>query len=265
MTERWVAGGFPRLEVELGAPLAAGITGRELDFGGATDTPARSVGAARAALREWARGRFHGVVGGSQVHGSRLWATDGTAVAGDDGAGGPWALRLAGYDGFMTAEPGILLTVSVADCVPALLWAPDAGAVALVHAGWRGVAGGIVPRAVEALAGRYGARPGSLHAWWGPAIGPCCYEVGDEVVAAISATAAGEEPGAWVRRDGPRPRVDLRAALGLQARAAGLAPGRVAASALCTACEADRLHSYRRASGGGGRMLAFAGVPVAPS
>jgi YfiH family protein len=259
--ERTVADGFPHLAAGWpGEAVRAGITTRELDFGGSTATPSREAGAARAALREWARGAFRGMVGASQVHGARLFAADGLAVPEDDGAGGPWALRLAGYDGFLTAEPGILLTATVADCVPAVLWAADGPAVALCHAGWRGVAGGIVPRAIAAMADRYAADPSRLRAWWGPAIGPCCYEVGPEVVAAIGATAAGAARGSWLEENGGS-RVDLRAALSRQAEAAGVDPAGISASPRCTACDGELLHSYRRARGGGGRMMAFAGIP----
>jgi copper oxidase (laccase) domain-containing protein len=83
--------------------------------------------------------------------------------------------------------------------------------------------------------------------------------VGEEVVRALAATAAGREPGAWrLEADGGLARVDLRTALTLQAVAAGVPRDAVSSSTLCTACDA-RLHSYRREQGGGGRMLALAG------
>lgn len=261
VSERRVEDRFPRLETAWrDATLVAGVTTRELDFGGATETPSRATGAARAALREWARGGFRGLIGASQVHGARLFVADGVEVPGDDGSGGPWALRLTGYDGFLTRTPGLLLTATVADCVPAVLWAPDAGAVALLHAGWRGVVAEIATRAIEELAARWGADPGTLRAWWGPAIGPCCYEVGPEVVEAIAGTSAGPAEG-WAF-EGRRPRVDLRAALTRQGAESGMDARRVAASPRCTSCDRELLHSYRREGGGGGRMMAFAGVPA---
>jgi copper oxidase (laccase) domain-containing protein len=83
--------------------------------------------------------------------------------------------------------------------------------------------------------------------------------VGPEVVDALAATAAGALPDAWLARDADgSARVDLRAALTLQAVADGMQPASIASSPLCTACD-ERLHSYRRARGGGGRMLALAG------
>jgi YfiH family protein len=199
------------------------------------------------------------VVGGSQVHGARLFHADGARVPEPAGRQAPATIRVANYDGFLASRPGILLTVGVADCVPAFLAAPGRGAVALLHAGWRGAAAEIVPRAVIALGGELGVEPGEIRAWWGPAIGPCCYPVGEEVVRAIGATAAGLEPDAWRLDGGGGPaRVDLRAALTLQAVAAGVPRDAIFSSPLCTSCDA-RLHSYRREQGGGGRMLAVAG------
>jgi hypothetical protein len=198
------------------------------------------------------------VVGGSQVHGARLFHADGARVPEPAGRQAPATIRVANYDGFLASRPGILLTVGVADCVPAFLAAPGRGAVALLHAGWRGAAAEIVPRAVSALR-ELGVEPGEIRAWWGPAIGPCCYPVGDEVVRALGATAAGLEPDAWRRDgDGGPVRVDLRAALTLQAVAAGVPRDAVSSSPLCTSCD-RRLHSYRRQHGSGGRMLALAG------
>ena len=144
--------------------------------------------------------------------------------------------------------------------MPAFLAAPARGAVALLHAGWRGVAGEIVPLAIAALERELGVPAGEIRAWWGPAIGPCCYPVGREVVESLEATAAGGRPEAWMEPDGAAARVDLRAALTLQAEAAGVPQDAISSSSLCTSCD-RRLHSYRREGGGGGRMLAVVGYP----
>lgn len=257
--ERFRNGSFPRLEVTFADGLTAAVTGRALDFGRHTETPAREVAGAYGALHAWAAGRFDLVVGGSQVHGTRLFRADGVRVPEPAGRSGPATVRVAGYDGFLASRTGVLLCVGIADCVPAFLAAPDRTVVALLHAGWRGVAGGIVPRAIEALAWEYRVAAEEIRAWWGPAIGPCCYPVGSEVVDALAATAAGNRPEAWLYADdGGGVRVDLRAVLTLQAIALGVPSGAVASSPLCTACD-ERLHSYRRERGGGGRMLAVAG------
>ncbi|MBW3661299.1 MAG: polyphenol oxidase family protein [Gemmatimonadetes bacterium] len=256
-------GALPRIELDWpdGGP-PAGIALRPLNFGRSTGAPAAEVEAAWRALRDWGGGRYHTVVGGSQVHGARLFSADGLTVPGDAEPVAARLLRVAGYDGFVSAEPGVLVTVGVADCVPALLWAPRARAVALLHAGWRGVAAEIVTRAVAALVERDGVAE-EIRAWWGPAIGPCHYPVGEEVVAAIRATSAGPGTDGWVEAGPDGPRVDLRAALTRQALAAGLAPEAVTSSSACTSCDPVRFHSYRREAGGGGRMVAFAGIPLA--
>lgn len=258
-SERFRSGSLPRLEATFAEGLTAAVTGRELDFGRHTETPAREVAAAYGALHAWAADHFALVVGGSQVHGARLFLADGVRVPESAGRSGPATVRVAGYDGFLASRPGVLLSVGVADCVPAFLAVPGRSVVALLHAGWRGVAAGILPAAVEAMARAYGVASEQIRAWWGPAIGPCCYPVGSEVVEALAATAAGARPEAWLfADDGGDARVDLRAALTLQAAALGVPPAAIASSALCTACD-ERLHSYRRERGGGGRMLAVAG------
>lgn len=245
-----------------GDPAIVAVTTAARDFGWRTESPVHAVDEAWNELRGWADGRFTGIVGARQMHGSGIFVADGLEVPGKGEGAGPWQIRLGGYDGFATARPGLLLTVGIADCVPALLRGPDA--IALLHAGWRGVAADIVPRGIALLAERYGHEPGELRAWWGPSIGPCHYPVGPEVVEAITATTAGRRRSAWTSRgDDGRWRVDLRAALTCQAEDAGVAVASIASSAVCTACD-PRYHSYRRASGGGGRMVAVAGIPEPP-
>ncbi|HJR54127.1 MAG TPA: polyphenol oxidase family protein [Gemmatimonadota bacterium] len=258
--ERFREDGLPRVESAFAAGLVAAVTTSELDFGRHTESRARDVSDAHRALLEWAAPVFDLVVGGSQVHGSRLFDADGVRVPEGGGRRAPATVRVAGYDGFLASRPGVLLTVGIADCVPAFLAAPNRRAVALLHAGWRGVAGEIVPQAIAALERELGAALGEIRAWWGPAIGPCCYPVGREVIEALAGTAAGERRETWLEAEGGVSRVDLRAALTVQAEAAGLRPDAISSSALCTSCE-PRLHSYRRAHGGGGRMVALAGYP----
>ena len=101
--------------------------------------------------------------------------------------------------------PGVALGVFVADCIPVLIADPRTGAVAAVHAGWRGTVAGVVPAAVRALARPSSARaPDDLRVAMGPAIGPCCFEVGAEVVAAFARRCSGAAAGC--RRVHPSPR-----------------------------------------------------------
>ncbi len=240
---------LPRLELRWGGhPMLAGMTMRELDFErGKTD-----AGAALGAFEAWAGSRFHAVVGASQVHGSELFRADEVT---------PGTVQVEARDGLLVSTPGILLTVSVADCVPALVYAPSAGAIALIHAGWRGIASGILTAAVTALGDEYGAQPGECVAYWGPAIGPCCYPVGEEVVESIRATGAGPDTDGWLGGGRDDRRVDLRAALTCQAVSVGLSRSSIVSSLDCTCCDPGRFHSYRRDGADSGRMVFFAGLP----
>jgi YfiH family protein len=148
-------------------------------------------------------------------------------------------------DALVTRQPGLALAVATADCVPVLLGAD--GAVAAVHAGWRGIVAGVVAAAVERLA----VDPRRLTAWIGPAIGTCCYEVGPEV-ATLVAGASRE-----IVATGPagRPHLDLVAAVAAQLDATGVDEVRTVRA--CTRCHGDRLWSYRRDGPSTGRNWAF--------
>ena len=167
-----------------------------------------------------------------QVHSAKVLA----AATGNCGEGDALTTRLG----------GLALSVVTADCVPILL-AGD-GEIASVHAGWRGIAAGIV----EEVLARLDSPAERLTAWLGPAIGRCCYEVGDDVAARV---ATASETSVIAPGHGPRPHLDLHAAVGCQLRRAGVE--RLAAVADCTRCAADSLWSYRREGPGAGRNLAF--------
>lgn len=247
--------GFPHLGVVWpGRPLLAGITVRAAS--------ALSDGCADPALeslRAFAAERFDELVSATQVHGSRIYEAYPAKEPERPHGEAPSLLRLTGYDGFFSRRPGTLLTVAVADCVPALLYAPDAGAVALLHAGWRGIAAGILAAALDRMEAA-GIRPEALSAWWGPAVGPCCYQVGEEVVEALQATEAGRTAESWVRSSPEGARVDLREALSRQAEARGMRPSSIRVSPYCTSCTPELFFSHRREPSAG-RMLAFAGLP----
>lgn len=157
-------------------------------------------------------------------------------------------------DAATASEAGLILGVETADCLPVFLVDPRRRAVAAAHAGWRGTAAGVVARAVEALVAA-GSRPAELLAALGPGIGPCCYEVGDELRASFG------PKGAEFFRPGPRgrPHLDVRAANRRQLQGAGLRLEHVHDVDECTSCRADLYHSYRRDGPGGGRMISFVG------
>ena len=164
-------------------------------------------------------------------------------------------------DGVMTDEKGLALVVQVADCVPLLMADPRTGAIAAVHAGWRGTAANIASAAVRRLNEQYGSRPEDLVAAIGPSIGACCYQVGPEVRdafksgASMSTTLNVDE---WFTPDPQRDdrlRFDGWAANHAQLIAAGLNPANVHVARLCTMTHLSHFYSYRAEGAGTGRLL----------
>lgn len=156
-------------------------------------------------------------------------------------------------DALWTGRPGLALSVITADCVPVLLAAPaeEGGRIAAVHAGWRGIEAGVVARAAEALA----APPDEISAWIGPAIGVCCYEVGEEVAERVAGASDPSVVAPSQRTSGGRPHLDLAGGVRHQLVRAGIPEPRVLHR--CTRCDAERLFSYRREGEGVGRNVSF--------
>lgn len=163
----------------------------------------------------------------------------------------PWEGRPTG-DAAVAGEPGLVLGIETADCLPVLLVDPVRRAVAAAHAGWRGTASGVARAALDALVAA-GSRPADVIAALGPNIGPCCYEVGPELMGEF-----GPGGGAFFRPGrGDRLMLDVRAANVAQLQEAGIAA--IHHVAECTRCAADKYHSYRREGKEGGRMISFVG------
>jgi polyphenol oxidase len=157
-------------------------------------------------------------------------------------------------DILVSREPGFLLMQRFADCVPLVLWHQRAGVVGVAHAGWRGTAIGVAGAAVDAVA-ELGGEPSGLRAGIGPSIGPCCFEVGQEVVDQI--------PGATEASSlGPngRPYVDLWEINRRQLVAAGVPEDRVEVAGVCTRCQADTFFSHRALGFPAGRFGAAIGL-----
>lgn len=179
-----------------------------------------------------------------QVHG------DGVHVA------TPERLDLGAGDAAVTCAEGVVVGVLTADCVPILLRSRTRPAVAAIHAGWRGTVADIAGAAVRRLTQTFGVAPSELEAAIGPAIGPCCYEVGDEVRRQFAAVAPALLDVAQVGRA-----LDLRAANRFLLERAGLRSEAIVACGPCTRCAADRFFSHRAAQGGAsGRQLSFIAI-----
>jgi YfiH family protein len=190
-----------------------------------------------------------------QVHGAVI----ARVRAGDQ----PTALAQVEADGICSDSPALALGVFVADCVPALVVDPRTGSFAAVHAGWRGTVAGVLPAAVRALGTEFGARPEALRVALGPAIGPCCFEVGPEVTTAFEALfpdarARGivlPSPGGAAGKAN----VDLKAANRLLLERAGVGPAAIDAGPECTHCDRARFFSFRRDGSGTGQLMGVVG------
>ena len=232
-------------------PFAAHLfTTRQLPLSSAGDLArlARAVGASGAAML-------------AQVHGRDVVTIHPEDAAPPSGTRG---------DILVSRHPALAVAVRTADCVPLLIGDRRTGAVAAVHAGWRGTMARASEAAVLALGAEFGSRPADLVAAIGPSIGVCCYEVGDDVMDAFA--AAGHErhdrdrwfSGGTVAGSRGRFRLDLARATRDQLAAWGVPEDQIHACGLCTAMHLDVLTSYRAEKARAGRLAAAicASVPV---
>jgi YfiH family protein len=202
-----------------------------LNLGILTDDEPQRVTENRRRLADAAGLAGERVAMGWQVHGTDLLEWD--APPPERAYAEPGGKVLPRVDGHLTAEPDLALLVLVADCYPVAL--SDGARAGMLHCGWRGLAGGILERAVE----RFESTPAAAV---GPGIGGCCYEVGPEVLAAFSdmdGVASGRM-------------LDLRAVIARKLAAAGVT--RVQHLEHCTSCRPDLYFSHRRDGGVTGRQ-----------
>ena len=221
--------------------IVAGITGRGSDTGRGFDLGLWSQEAVGEVMSRWLAFRralpgFHAVALGNQVHGVEVMSIE---------SGQGW-IQIEGIDGWITTSPGVLLTVTVADCVPVYLVAPGRG-IGLLHAGWRGTAGRILVRGVQRLVAASGCRLADIVMHCGVGICGDCYEVGSEVMQGCGVPAEGQGP--W--------HVDLREQLIRQAVDLGLA--QLTTSSWCSAHH-PAFYSHRASGGTDGRMVAYIGM-----
>jgi YfiH family protein len=168
-------------------------------------------------------------------------------------------------DGWVSAEPQLLVAVQTADCLPLLLVDPQQRVVAAVHAGWRGALMRIAQKAVCRMQTDFRSQPADCLAISGPAIRRCCYEVGDELVDAFSREFKNadafifEAPSGRAARSHSRC-VDLAGVCRTQLLDAGLNPENILTDGPCTACNRDRFFSHRAGAGEAGRMMSAIGI-----
>jgi YfiH family protein len=234
---RWLEAELPGARAAFSTRLGGESAGpfESLNLGLYTDDDGAAVRANRARLAG-ALGRDpDGILFGFQVHAADVLRRE------EAPAPNPFIhdLRPADADGQVTSSPALTPLVQVADCLPVAL--AGEGGVAMLHCGWRGLAAGIVSRGV--------AEARATAAAIGPGIGPCCYEVGEEVLAAFDGLADGIADGRML--DLPEIARRLLAAAGVEA---------VESSRLCTSCEPELFFSHRRDAGRTGRQAGLAWI-----
>lgn len=160
----------------------------------------------------------------------------------------------AEFDGLVCDRPGPVLGAFAADCIPLVFADPIARVIGAAHAGWRGTVGGVAGNVLLRMS-ELGARAENVRVALGPSIGPCCFEVGAEVVEQFRA-AFGDVPGMVVQ--GPeKEHIDLRVATRHLLERAGVRAEHIDDAPPCTRCESDRFFSYRRDGKDGGVHMGF--------
>lgn len=180
---------------------------------------------------------------GRQIHGNLI-----ASLSEEPGRPFEGVAEIGRCDGLISDTPGLGLALWTADCVPVLL--SGGGVVAAIHAGWRGIAAGIHLRAVRRFLIEYGVPAAGLSVVLGPAVGPCHYEVGEEVIEALA--SQGVPPESWCEGR----RVDLRGTLRSSLERLGVDREAIELVGLCTACD-EGCASYRRDGERAGRQFSL--------
>ncbi len=209
-----------------------------------------------------------------QVHGADVitldlqeeWRTDWAYRSYFEPGWTPQSIRKG--DALLSQERGTAIAFSFADCVPITLYDPVQHVIGIAHGGWRGTARGIVLATVEAMGERFGSHPYDIHAGIGPAIGPCCYEISQDVQDIFTGQQAFSEQREDYRgrvresavlstrqlSDKTSLRIDLQATNQNQLEMAGVQPERIEVMDICTGCNTDLFFSHRKEQGQTGRF-----------
>lgn len=163
--------------------------------------------------------------------------------------------RIEGYDAHITDYSSAAIGVVTADCVPIIIADKIKKVIGAVHAGWRGTLKRIAQKTVKSMTDNFGCRPQDMVAGIGPSIGPCCYEVDDEVAGPMKKEFKYAEKYTIYKMKN-KWHLDLQSINKEQLVEAGLMEGNINTTELCTACHSDLFYSYRRDGAGTGRMMA---------
>lgn len=186
-----------------------------------------------------------------QVHGTEALVVDRPLTEGDRFEGG--------WDALVTDQPGTMVAVRTADCVPVLVHDARRRVVGAIHAGWRGAVAGIVPKTVALMQSRFSAQRESLRVSIGPSAGVCCYEVDEPVLEQIRARFPWWASVLRDHRNGSA-RLDLKALIARQLQDLGLDRSHVTTVNVCTICHDDLFFSYRREGKVLGTMVSAIGL-----
>ena len=160
-------------------------------------------------------------------------------------------------DGLITDQPGLVLTVFTADCIPVLLYDPVKRVIAAVHAGWRGTALDIAGKAVRKMQQEYGCRPETILAAIGPGISQCCFETHSDVPNAMTEARGDLASSHILCLENGKFKVDLKGINARRLELAGLNPDNIALCTHCTCCAEGSFWSHRRQGDGRGSMAAM--------
>lgn len=186
-----------------------------------------------------------------QVHGTDALVVDRALTAADR--------FMSGWDALVTNQPGVMVAVRTADCVPVLMQDSKRRVVAAIHAGWRGAVAGIVPKTLTLLQSQFGSSPDEVRISIGPSAGACCYEVDEPVLNTLRQNFSDWEQVVRGRPNG-KAHLDLRALVKEQARGAGALPQFITTVNLCTICHENLFFSYRRDGKVNGTMVSAIGI-----
>lgn len=209
----------------------------------------------RKRLAEMNEVSLHTITCAVQTHGSNIVEVSEENI----GSGATsFSTSIPDTDGLITKRSGAMLTLFYADCVPLFFLDPDHQAIGVAHAGWRGTVQNIAGKMVNELQNKYGSKPQRLLAAIGPSIGPCCYQVDDQVLSAVQTCL----PHRWeevVTDDGPgHYRLDLKKLNQILLEDAGILSTNIEISQYCTSCHSQYFFSHRKEGSKAGRMAAFA-------
>lgn len=187
-----------------------------------------------------------------QVHGDAVMRV-GAAEAGRGAR--DYADAIAATDALITDEPGLPLVLCFADCTPILFLDPEHRAIGIAHGGWKGTMNKIAQKTAQAMQREFGTNPDELLVGIGPAIGPCCYEVGENVADEFRQAFPAHEDKIVLAEDG-KPHLNLWQANRLQLMDIGVRSENIEMADTCTACKHQWFYSYRADGGTTGRMAA---------